>query len=230
MRETLETLKHSIEELFIVYKLDLERKVIKCNQNFLKLTQLTQDEAHGLPIDEIRSPNTDDFFINNKWITVENGIIWEGDLCQMNKSGEEFWTHTYIIPNFDENGEHINYTVISSNITERKLKEIEHQREKESLIFTSQLAAIGEMTAGIAHEINNPLMIINGHAKKLEDQFKEAGDLNAIYSLEKIKASSLRVAKIVKGMEKLSRKTKEEDTFEEKGKLNVCKQRWKSRS
>lgn len=36
------------------------------------------------------------------------------------------------------------------------------------LVHTSRLAALGEMSAGIAHEVNNPLAIISGSMQQIE--------------------------------------------------------------
>lgn len=38
------------------------------------------------------------------------------------------------------------------------------------------LARLGEMTAGAAHEMNNPLTVIRGHAQLLADRLNDAGD------------------------------------------------------
>ena len=63
--------------------------------------------------------------------------------------------------------------------------------------FTEKLALLGEMFAGIIHDINNPLMMIEGNVKrikKLTDQ-TEAHEL-----LNKIEMSSKKISKIVQGI------------------------------
>lgn len=53
-------------------------------------------------------------------------------------------------PVFNEKGEVIKVVQILEDITEKKLME-------ERLIMTEKLAAVGQVSAGLAHEINNPL-------------------------------------------------------------------------
>lgn len=60
---------------------------------------------------------------------------------------------TYLLslyPVFDNKGEVIKVVQILEDITEKKMME-------ERLIMTEKLAAIGQLSAGLAHEINNPL-------------------------------------------------------------------------
>lgn len=70
------------------------------------------------------------------------------------------------------------------------------------LIHTSRLAILGEMSTGIAHEINNPLTIISASVQILnrlgENDKLETG--HVIRYSQKISRSVERISKIVKGL------------------------------
>lgn len=59
---------------------------------------------------------------------------------------------------------------IARDITERKRAEEEKQRIEEQLNLAGRLAAIGELAAGVAHELNNPIAAIQGFAQLLASQ------------------------------------------------------------
>ncbi len=70
-------------------------------------------------------------------------------------------------PIFDEHGEVIKCVYLMRDITE-ELRTKEKERElQQELNLTSRLASIGEVSAGIAHEINNPLTGVIGFAQML---------------------------------------------------------------
>jgi signal transduction histidine kinase len=71
------------------------------------------------------------------------------------------------------------------------------------LLQSSKLASLGELSAGIAHEINNSLAIITGTADLL---LRSKDDPEKLVSkIETIKKSCGRILKIVKGLKKFSR-------------------------
>jgi C4-dicarboxylate-specific signal transduction histidine kinase len=85
------------------------------------------------------------------------------------------------------------------------------QREIEvKKIHSQKLAALGEMAAGIAHEINNPLTIILGKVMLLQQRLEtEGASEQSFKELNKISSATLRAAKIVKSMRNLSRSDSE---------------------
>jgi len=87
--------------------------------------------------------------------------------------------------------ESLGAVVIFSDITEKK-KIREHQ------LRSSQLAALGELAAGMAHEINNPVNGIINYAQLLLNN--EDRDANAINVLQRIIKEGNRIAAIVQNL------------------------------
>lgn len=69
-------------------------------------------------------------------------------------------TSTFFLKGYQE--QHVGYGIIFQDITEIKAREERLQR-------TDRLAALGEMAAGLAHEIRNPLASLSGAAQFLEE-------------------------------------------------------------
>jgi C4-dicarboxylate-specific signal transduction histidine kinase len=73
---------------------------------------------------------------------------------------------------------------------------------KNAMIATSRMAIIGEMAAGIAHEINNPLTVIGGLTDQITRSLHEIPlpEIEISQKLLKIKQTTDRMHKIVKGL------------------------------
>ncbi|MFQ5829001.1 MAG: ATP-binding protein [Candidatus Methylomirabilia bacterium] len=83
----------------------------------------------------------------------------------------------------------------SRDITERKRVQEELQRQREALVQREKLAAMGQLLAGVAHELNNPLSVVKGQAALLRG---EVGNGRAAHRVDRIAQAAERCARIVK--------------------------------
>ncbi len=97
---------------------------------------------------------------------------------------------------------------IELEIANRELKESKEELIDQTvkLVHISRLAALGEMSAGIAHEINNPLTIIKGGAQIIEKNIqRDSLDKDSLLKHSiKIQNSINRITKIIKGLKNFS--------------------------
>lgn len=84
-------------------------------------------------------------------------------------------------------------------------KKIKSQQSE--LIHISNIAALGEMSGGIAHEINNPLQILSTQIALIKKQLLVIENIPArvLKGLDQMEETVLRISKLVKGLKNLSR-------------------------
>jgi len=100
--------------------------------------------------------------------------------------------------------------LILKNITEFKRNQEIIKDQEQSIIRSGQLAALGEVAAGISHEINNPLAVIMGNLGILKSELSNSTDFVKA-RIDTIDRMSQRISGIVKGMKNLSRQSHTDD-------------------
>ncbi len=93
---------------------------------------------------------------------------------------------------------------------QERTQKIDEQRV--AMIESSRLASLGEMSAGIAHEINNPLAIIYGRILILQRKLKSHPEFGGFAGeFEKIETMVQRISKIIDGLRAFSRDGSSDD-------------------
>jgi PAS domain S-box-containing protein len=113
-----------------------------------------------------------------------------------NKKGELRRLRCHFSPLFDENDKIDGVIISGRDVTDLK-------RLEEQLIQAEKLAAMGQMLAGVAHELNNPLTAILGVTELLRE--RQGADETTQRQLELTHRQARRAARIVQNLLEFSR-------------------------
>ncbi len=111
-------------------------------------------------------------------------------------------------PIFDKQGKVTGSVYIAKDITERKRSESERKQMQVQLIRSQKMEAMGQLAAGVAHEVNNPLTVVRLSVDALQQRLKSDG-----YVLKKLgtmRSEINRARKITQSLLAFSHKKSEE--------------------
>ncbi|HLY75961.1 MAG TPA: ATP-binding protein, partial [Planctomycetota bacterium] len=81
----------------------------------------------------------------------------EDEGWRLRKDGSRLWSNVVITALKDSGGRIIGFSKVMRDMSERRKAEEERHRLQTSMLQGQKLQAIGQLSAGIAHEINNPV-------------------------------------------------------------------------
>ena len=146
---------------------DLSGRFLATNSAFQKMLGYTEEEIGTLTFLEL----THEDYRESNWQLVTE--LLEGKRTQFQiekqyrrKDGSSIWVsnNVSLVPGTKSMPRFL--MALSEDITERKQTEETLRRTQAELAHVARVASLGEMTASIAHEVNQPLaaVVANGHA------------------------------------------------------------------
>jgi PAS domain S-box-containing protein len=125
-----------------------------------------EDRTKGLPAVSLSTAERDGRFESEGWRVRHDGT-W-------------FWANAVIDAVYAPDGTIAGFAKVTRDITERRAAQKELDQAREALFQSQKVEAIGQLTGGVAHDFNNPLMVILG---SLELALKRAGGNTQVIAL-----------------------------------------------
>ena len=122
---------------------------------------------------------------------------WSGELLLQRKNGSEFPAWLSINNIVNDEGEITTSVISTRDMTEER-------RVAEQLRQSEKLVALGELVAGVAHEVNNPLTGISAFAQLLQEERLTPDQLEAA---QMIKREADRAVSVIRDLLTFARKT-----------------------
>lgn len=142
--------------------------------------------------------------------------IWNALISRCLEHGESFsqqvrsyrgqdvcWIECFVRPLFNGQGAVIGLEGTCQDKTLQVVAENQNHFEKSLAIHRAKLASLGEISAGISHEINNPLTIIRGAAAVIAKNLGEPEKL--LHKVATIDHAVERISGVIKGLNRFSR-------------------------
>jgi PAS domain S-box-containing protein len=149
-----------------VISFDEEMRITKINRAAEKILEIKGERIVGKNQREVLNRPITDFLSDRK--TIERG-----EISYTTSSGRRIWLGLTLSPLEDKEGAKIGQILIFTDLTH--LKAIESQIE-----LRDRLSSLGEISAGIAHELRNPMAVIAGYTKlmsrKVDSSLKPTAD------------------------------------------------------
>jgi two-component system sensor kinase FixL len=196
------------QRLHLAGILSVEGRVLEANQKSLDLAGLQREQVIGRDYWDTPWWNHSADVQQRMHSAIRAAAAGETvrfEVTSLRSDGQLATLDFSVRPIMDKDGETVFLVTESDDITKRRLAEEEARQHRARVAHVARLSTLGEMAAGIAHEINQPLTAISLFAqagRRLVDagQFDRMGEV-----CEKLNEHALRASDVVERMQTMAR-------------------------
>jgi PAS domain S-box-containing protein len=173
----------------------LEGKMLYVNPAYEAASGYTREELLGKNPNIFSSKKHNKKFWTDMWETIKSGKVWVGEVENRRKDGSPFFSQLLISPIVNSKGKVFGFFGVHRDLSEKKFLE-------KQLIHSQKMESIGTLTAGIAHEVGNPLASISAITQVI---YRTTEDSFVKEKIELVKGQVTRISKIIRDLVDFSR-------------------------
>ena len=180
----------------MVFFCDTQHNLLDINESGLNMLGYTKRDSSLLNLECIFNNKRD---VGEYFIYIQrDGYIQDREIEFKRKDGSVIYVLLSATAVYDDLGTLIGCEAIAKDLTRVKTM-------MEQLVSSEKMASVGQMAAGVAHEINTPLGVILGYSQLMKDDFDKESE--TYQNLEVIERQTKASRKIVADLLKFSRQT-----------------------
>lgn len=145
--------KKAVDFSAIISKTDKNGVITYVNEEFVKISQYSQEELIGKKHNIVRHPDMPNSLFDDLWQTITDKKIWKGTIKNKAKDGSSYYVASTIVPILNYQDEIEEFLAIRLDITKVIKSQIQAQKAN---------TAKSTFLANISHEIRTPLNAIIG--------------------------------------------------------------------
>ena len=143
--QELKSLLSSYDKNVMYSSTDLDGIITDVSEAFCKMSGYTQEELIGTNHNIVRHPDNSTDLYKKLWKHLKENKSFTTEIKNLKKNGDYFWVTSFFDSKYDRDGNHVGYTCVRDNITDKKEVEALHQEVEDTqkeVIYT--MGAIGE--------------------------------------------------------------------------------------
>nr|WP_255199309.1 ATP-binding protein [Vibrio sp. JPW-9-11-11] len=213
-REYLHQLSVQIERNSAKVNLEIDRSIAKAqrsltsNRTFsLLLSLFSVLAAAGIAwfyvrkniLQRLLDLRDDMFAISTGHLETHIELKGHDEITQMAKSLQVFQATAQAVKKTNQR--------LEAEVEERRVAEEKLRVTQDELVQAGKLAALGQLSVGITHEINQPLTAISSHARSAQKWLEQQRPEKATHNLQKIEVLLGKVAALTRHLKAFARKS-----------------------